>query len=306
MALTFKTLTITGLCTLCTAPVVWGQELNCTVSINAQQIEAAYQERFTTLQSDLTEFINQQAWTNKQFAEVEKIQCTMAFVINSIPETDKYSATLTVQSRRPVYNSNYSSTLLNFKDAEVEFNYTEGQTLTFTEYDLSDNLIAVTAYYVYLILGLDFDSFSPQGGEAFLRKAENIVSQMQTADTKGWKAFDSRKNRHAIITDLLAESNADYRQLWYTYHRQGLDAMAQSVDKGRSQVSAACTLLKNVKSASPQSVLLTMFIDAKMDELLNIYSKAPQTDKNQAFETLQGIYPSYTNKLNEIKKAAAK
>lgn len=302
--LSLKRLLIAGLCTLCTAPLVMAQELKCTVSINASQIEAAYQERFTTLQNDLTEFINNQAWTGKQFSEVEKIQCTMAFVINSIPSTDTYQATLTVQSRRPVYNSGYSSTLLNFKDAEVEFNYTEGQTLTYTEYDLSDNLVAVTAYYVYLILGLDFDSFSPKGGEEFLRRAENIVSQMQSSDVKGWKAFDSRKNRHALITDLLAETNADYRQLWYTYHRLGLDAMAQSVDKGRSQVSAACTQLKNVKSASPQSVLLTLFIDAKMDELLNIYSKAPQADKTSAYETLQGIYPSYTNKLSEIKKTA--
>jgi hypothetical protein len=280
------------------------QELNCTVTINSSQIEAAYQDRFTTLQTDLAEFVNNQAWTDKQFNTVEKIQCTMALVINSMPSTDTYSATLTVQSRRPVYNSNYSTTLLNFKDTEVEFTYTEGQTLTFTEFDLSDNLVAVTAYYVYLILGMDFDSFSPQGGEAYLRKAENIVSQMQTSDTKGWKAFDSRKNRHALITDLLAESNADYRRMWYTYHRLGLDAMAQGVDKGRSQVSAACAMLKNVKSASPQSVLLTMFIDAKLDELLNVYSKAPQTDKTQAYETLQGIYPSYTNKLSEIKKVA--
>lgn len=295
-----------GLCILCMAPVVVAQELNCTVSINASQIETAYQERFKTLQNDLAEFINNQPWSNAQFTNVEKINCNFALTINSIPSTDKYTATLTVQSRRPVYNSNYSSTTLNWKDGEVEFEYTEGQMLNFNEYNLDNELVAITAYYVYLILGLDFDSFSPKGGEPFLRKAENIVSQMQTAEGKGWKAFDSKKNRHALITDLLAESNADFRQLWYTYHRQGLDAMHQSVDRGRSQIGAACDLIKNVKSASPQTVLLTLFIDAKLDELINIYSKAPQNEKTQVYTRLQEIYPSYTNKLSEIKKIPQK
>lgn len=295
-----------GLCILCMAPVVVAQELNCTVSINASQIETAYQERFKTLQNDLAEFINNQPWSNAQFTNVEKINCNFALTINSIPSTDKYTATLTIQSRRPVYNSNYSSTTLNWKDGEVEFEYTEGQMLNFNEYNLDNELVAITAYYVYLILGLDFDSFSPKGGEPFLRKAENIVSQMQTAEGKGWKAFDSKKNRHALITDLLAESNADFRQLWYTYHRQGLDAMHQSVDRGRSQIGAACDLIKNVKSASPQTVLLTLFIDAKLDELINIYSKAPQNEKTQVYTRLQEVYPSYTNKLSEIKKIPQK
>lgn len=295
---------IAGLCMMCIAPALCAQELNCTVSINTSQIESAYQERFKTLQTDLEEFINHQQWSSKQFTTVEKINCAMAFTINSIPSTDNYTATLTVQSRRPVYNSNYNSPTLNFKDAEVEFSYTEGQTLTYTEYDLSNELVALTAYYVNLILGLDFDSFSPMGGESFFRTAENIVTQMQSSDSKGWKAFDSKKNRHALITDLLAERNADFRKAWYTYHRQGMDAMYQSIDRGRTQIAAACALMQNVKSATPQSVLMTLFIDAKLDELINIYSKAPQSEKTQVYEMLQEIYPSYTNKLSEIKKTA--
>lgn len=295
-----------GLCALCAASFAVAQELNCTVSINAEQIEAAYRDRFATLQTDLAEFINHQQWSNAQFAETEKINCTFALTINSMPAADKYTATLTVQSRRPVYNSNYSTPTLNLRDGEVEFEYTEGQMLNFNEYSLDNELVAITAYYVYLILGIDFDSFSPKGGETYLRKAENIVSQMQTSEGKGWKAFDSKKNRHAVITDLLAESHADIRQLWYAYHRQGLDVMHQSMDKGRSQVGAACTMLKNVKSASPQTVLLTLFIDAKLDEIINVYSLAPQTEKTQVYNILQDIYPSYTNKLAEIKKTPKK
>lgn len=279
------------------------QELEANVSINAQQLEAAYRERFETLQTDLTEFINNRAWTETQFAPVEKIGCTFAFIISAMPSSDRYQASLTVQSRRPVYNSNYHSTLLNHKDSEVEFDFTEGQTLNFNEFNpMESELVAVVTYYIYLILGLDFDSFSPKGGEVYLRKAENIVSQMQGSDSKGWKAFDSKRNRHAIITDLLAEPHADYRQLWYDYHRLGLDAMHQSVDKGRSQVNSACQFLQSVKSATPQSILLTLFIDAKIDELINVYSKAPQSEKNETFTFLRDLFPTYTNRLNEIKK----
>lgn len=286
---------------------VAAQELEATVTINAQQIEAAYQERFETLQNDLTEFINNRAWSEAQFTNVEKIQCTFAFIINSIPSTDHYQASLTIQSRRPVYNSNYFSPLLNLQDGDVSFEFTEGQTLNFNEFNPSESeLVAVVVYYIYLILGVDFDSFSPKGGEAFLRKAENIVSQMQSSENKGWKAFDSKRNRHAIITDLLTESHADYRQLWYDYHRRGLDAMHQSVDRGRSEVAKACPLLKNVKSTSPQSVLLTLFIDAKLDEIVNIYSKAPQTEKTEMFDLMRDIFPSYTNRLNDIKKKPTK
>lgn len=289
--------------TLCSIPYfVQAQELNATVTINAEQIEASYRDRFKTLQQDLQELITSQQWTSNQFANQEKIVCSFAINISSMPSADTYTANLTVQSRRPVYNSSYNTSMLNWKDDELTFAYTEGQNLNYNEFSLDNELVAVIAYYCYLTIGLDFESFSPKGGEAYLRKAENIVSQMQTSEHGGWKAFDNKKNRHAVITALLEEQQSDFRALWYTYHRQGLDVMHQSMDKGRAQVTDACSRLGAVRKASPQTPLLLLFINAKLDELTNIYSEAPMTEKQKVYEMLSDDFPTYGSQLKKIKE----
>lgn len=289
----------------CMAPfALHSQELDATVSFNVQQLEASYRDRFETLQEDLQEFINGRQWTSTQFASVEKIKCTFAFTITDMPANDSYKASLTVQSRRPVFNSSYNSNTLNWQDEFLAFEYTEGQTLNYNEFNLDNELIATVAYYVYLILGIDFDSFSQKGGEPYLRKAENIVSQMQSSDSKGWKAFDNNKNRHAIISAMLEDNQSSYRDLWYTYHRLGLDQMNQSVDKGRAQIAVACGLLNKIRSANPQTPLLSLFIGAKLDELINIYSKAPQNEKKEIYDVLAEEFPTYINRLSEIKNSS--
>lgn len=288
---------------ICASPIsIKAQELDATVTINAQQIEASYRERFNTLQTDLQEFLNSQQWTNGQFATQERIQCTFALTISEMPSADSYKASLTVQARRPVYYASYQTTTFNWKDDNLSFSYSEGQNLTYNEFSLDNELIATTAYYVYLLLAADFDSFQLKGGENFLRKCESIVSQMQSSESKGWKAFDDKKNRHAVITALLDNSQADFRTLWYNYHRLGLDAMYQSMDKGRAQVTQSLPLLENVRKAESQTPLLNMFISAKLDELLNIYSEAPMAEKQSIYKLLQNLYPSYTNRLAPIKK----
>lgn len=278
------------------------QELNATVSINTQQIEASLRERFNTLKEALEEFINGQQWTSAQFAFNERIQCTFALTINAVDATDVYKASITVQARRPVFNASYQSTLFNWRDDDLTLPYQEGQNLTFNEFNLDSELVAAVAYYSYLVIGLDFDSFSPKGGEPYLRKCESIVSQMQSSDSKGWKAFDSKNNRHALISALLEPSQEGFRQLWYTYHRQGLDAMAQSVDKGRQQVTSVLPLLKEVRSADTMTPLLNLFISAKQDELCNIYSEAPMTEKRSIYDELTDIFPTYSNDLAKIKE----
>lgn len=278
------------------------QELDATVSINAQQIEAAYRDRFITLQESLQEFINNQQWTNTQFATQERIQCTFAITINEMPATDAYSASMTIQARRPVYYSSYQSTTFNWKDENLSFSYTEGQNLTYNEFNLDNELVATVAYYIYLILGTDFDSFSPLGGDTYLHKAENIVSQMQSSDNAGWKAFDNRKNRHAIINALLDANQVEYRQAWYNYHRQGLDAMYQSMDKGRAQVTATLSILNNVRKADSQTPLLGLFIGSKLDELVNIYSEAPMTEKQKVYTQMQELFPTYSARFAKIKE----
>lgn len=278
------------------------QELNATVTVNAQQIEASARERFASLKETLEEFINGQQWTGTQFAHNERIECTFAVTVNEIAATDVYNVSLTVQARRPVFNASYQTTLINWRDDSVVFPYQDGQNLTYNEFNLDNELIATLAYYCYLIIGLDFESFGPQGGEQYLRKCESIVSQMQTSDNRGWKAFDAKTNRHALITALLEQSQQPYRQLWYTYHRMGLDQMAQSVDKGRTQITAALPQLSEVRQADAMTPLLSLFIAAKQDELCNIYSEAPMTEKKQMYELLTDIYPTYTKQLAPIKE----
>lgn len=281
---------------------VKAQELNATVSINTQQIEASFRSRFETLKESLEEFINGQQWTGTQFASNERIVCTFAITVNEIVSNDVYNVSLTVQARRPVYNASYQSILINWRDDAVVLPYQEGMNLTYNEFNLDNEFIATIAYYCYLVLGLDFESFSPKGGEQYLRKCENIVSQMQSSDSKGWKAFDSKSNRHAVITALLEQNQQGFRDLWYTYHRQGLDQMAQSVDKGRAQITAALPSLVEVRSSDAMTPLLGLFIAAKLDELCNIYSEAPMTEKKSIHEQLTDLYPTYSRQLDVIKE----
>ena len=281
---------------------MYAQELNAKVTFNTQQLETSLRDRFTTLQSDLQEFINGQQWSSAQFSQVEKIRCTFAFTISEMTDNDKYNASLIIQSSRPVYNSSYNTNTLNWQDDNITFTYSEGQTLTFNEFNLDNELIATVAYYVYLILGIDFDSFAPRGGEPFLSRAENIVSQMQNAESKGWSAFADKKNRHAVITAMLSESQSAFRDLWYTYHRSGLDQMAQSADKGRAQISEAISQLGKIREVDVQTPLLSMFISSKLDELINIYSKAPRNEKDEVFATLSEEYPTYISQLEKIKQ----
>lgn len=278
------------------------QELNATVTINTQQIDASLRDRFETLKESLEEFINGQQWTGAQFANVEKITCTFALTINEVVQTDVYKVSLTVQARRPVYNATFQTILINWRDDLVTLPYQEGENLTYNEFNLDNELIATVAYYAYLILGLDFDSFSNKGGEPFLRKCESIVSQMQSSDSNGWKAFDSKTNRHALVTALLDQNQQGFREMWYTYHRQGLDQMAQSVDKGRAQVSEALNLLTDVRSADAMTPLLSLFITAKQDDLLGIYSEAPMNEKKSIYDKLTDLFPTYSRQLDKIKE----
>ncbi len=269
------------------------QELSATVTINTQQIEASFRNRFESLRTDLEEFINGQQWTGAQFARNERIPCSFAITINEIVSTDIYHASITVQARRPVYNSSYQTILLNWRDDEVTLPYQEGQNLNYNEFNLDNELIATIAYYSYLILSLDFESFAANGGDPYLRKCENIVSQMQTADGRGWKAFDSKTNRHALISAFLEQGQKGFRSLWYTYHRQGLDAMAQAVDKGRKQITDALPSLKEVRSSDPMTPLLSLFVNAKQDELKNIYSKVSRQEQKNMTDLLEDLFPTY-------------
>ena len=279
------------------------QELNARVTINSDQVQATNKQVFTTLQNALTEFINNKKWTDATFAVNERIECSMTILITEIVSDNSFKGEIQVQARRPVYNSSYTTTLLNHRDTEFSFDYTEFEPLEYTENVLNSNLIATVVFYIYTILGLDFDSFSPQGGSAFLQQAQQIVSlaQAQTSWT-GWKAFENDRNRHALATALQDNTSEVFREMWYNYHRKGLDEMAANPDRGRTTIIGLLPVLEQVKSTRPTSPLLQMFADAKLDEVVLIYSKATTQEKQEGYKMLSNLYPALTNRMESLKQ----
>lgn len=277
------------------------QELNARITVNGDKIANANKSVFTTLQNALTEFINNRKWTDATFAVNERIDCSMTIIVNEMEESN-FKGEIQVQARRPVYNSSYTTTLLNFRDQQFDFEYMEGEPLEYQENMLTGNLTATVVFYIYIILGLDFDSFSPLGGTAYIQQAQQIVSLAQSQSWSGWKAFDSNRNRHAVATALQDNASEAFRNLWYTYHRKGLDEMAANPDRGRTTIIEALPALQEVKKARPTSVLLQMFSDAKLDEIVLIYSKATTQEKQSGYKLLQEIYPTETTKLEALQK----
>lgn len=278
------------------------QEMNARVTINSDKIQGSNKQVFTTLQSALTEFINNKKWTDATFNVNERIDCTMTLIINE--QTDNsFTGEIQIQARRPVYNSSYTTTLINFSDKQLDFEYIEFEPLEFTENTINSNLVATVMFYIYVILGLDFDSFSPLGGSPFIQQAQQVVTLAQSQMSwSGWKAFESNQNRHAIITALTDNTSEAFRQMWYTYHRRGLDEMAANPDRGRTTIIEALPALEQVKSARPTSVILQMFANAKLDEVVAIYSKATQQEKEAGLKFLSNIYPTESTRLEPLKK----
>lgn len=279
------------------------QELTARVTINSDKIQGTNKQVFTTLQNALTEFINNRKWTDATFAVNERIDCTFNIIINEMPSDNSFKAEIQIQASRPVYNSSYITTLLNFRDTQFDFDYTEYEQLEFMENSLSSNLTATIVFYIYTILGLDFDSFSPKGGSAFFQQAQQIVSLAQAQMSwNGWKAFDSDRNRHAIATALTDNTSDIFRDMWYNYHRKGLDEMAANVDRGRTTILSLLPTLDEIKKVRPSSVLLQMFADAKLDEVVAIYSKASTTEKQEGYKMLSNLYPALTTRMEALKK----
>ena len=216
---------ILGLCSINTSHA---QELEAKVVVNHSKIQGTNTSVFTTLQEAMTEFLNTRKWSNAQYTTREKIACSFNLIVNEYSDDGRFGCSLMVQANRPVYNASYNTTVFNFNDNAVDFNYIEHDKLEFSDEIVDNNLTAVLAYYAYLIIGLDMDTFAPKGGTDVLNKAENVVNNAQMLGEDGWKAFGDSKNRHALINDYMNGAMEPYRQLFYDYHHKGLDEMAQN------------------------------------------------------------------------------
>ncbi|MCH5240980.1 MAG: DUF4835 family protein [Muribaculaceae bacterium] len=277
------------------------QELLCTVEVNTSAIEGTNKSVFETLQGAISDYFNETKWTNAIFSPNERIECRFFLTVKSY-DNDRIKGELQVQLSRPVYNSTYTTTLFNFKDTKIEFDYREGEPLIYNENSWTNNLQGILDYYAYLFLALDFDSFSPMGGQPYFDKAATVVQQAQSSGEIGWRAFEDTKNRSAVLSAYTDGNTSSLRDLIYQYHRKGLDEMATSPDKGRAAITETMTVIKDVYDKSPMSVGLSIFRDSKLDELVNVYSQAPQTEREKVYDILQPIFPTDRSRIEKIKK----
>lgn len=277
-----------------------GQELNCTVTVVAQQTGNDNNQVFRTLERQLTEFINNTQWTDKKFKTQERIECSMVINVQNY-NNDAFSATLQVQSSRPVYGSTYSTPVYTFNDKDFQFRYLEFQNLVFNSNQFESNLISTLAFHIYMILGMDADTFAPNGGNNYFRQAQTIVNYSAGNGGKGWKLEDGLQSRFAMIDNLLSPTYKEFRSSMYSYHRDGLDLMYKDLKKGKEAVSASVSDLQKIHGRRPNSFLMRVFFDSKANEVASIFSGGPSVSISQLVNALNKISPVNASKWQKIK-----
>ena len=282
------------------------QELKCTISINSEQVQGSNKAIFTTLQQSMEEFVNTQRWTNMTFQEKERIECSMMIVVKNVQD-NMFVCEFTCQSRRPVFGTTYTTPTLNIKDANFTFTYQEYDRMEFQHNTFTSNLTALVAYYCYLIIGHDMDSFAKLGGTPYFQICEDIVTSAQSAsldnaEMVGWKAFESNRNRYALTNNLMDEAFKKYRAYYYDYHRHGLDEMVNNVANGRARIAKNIKVLKEAYNARPATYLVGTFLDAKSDELVNIFKSGTADEKKMVYELLMDIDPTRQDTYENINR----
>lgn len=291
---------------LCCSPsTISAQELQAKITINHAQISGTEKGVFDNLQQTLQQFVNNRQWTHLQFQKNERIICNFNITVTKYDrDQNLFTCKALIQANRPVFNSAYTSTLYNNVDDNFTFRFAEYDQLEFNEQQIDNQLTALFAYYAYLIIGIDLDSFAPKGGEDILQRCMNLTNNAQNLDYPGWKAFSDDRNRYAIISDYLDGALEPFRQLQYDYYRKGLDEMANNAERGRTEITAALeTGLKKAKENRPLSLLPQIWTDFKKDELANIYrGKGTQKEKESIYEFLFSINPSQNKYWDQIKE----
>lgn len=276
------------------------QEFECSVQVSAPQIQQTNRDKFQELRKGLYEFVNERHWTNYSYKIDERIECTIGITITQEVSSDEFKGKLNLVLKRPVYGTSYLTNLLNYQDNDFEFQWQEGQPLDYNDNSFSSNLTATIAYYLYIFLGFDFDSFAPMGGSIYFDKAQNIVNMAQSAREKGWKAYESMKNRYWLSENVGNSSYSNIRKAMYEYHRKGLDLMQDNMEKGRAGVLASLEMLQRAHREKPRLFLMQLVLEAKRDEIINIFTQASPMDKTKAVNILKEIDPSNANSYQKI------
>lgn len=279
--------------------VMNAQELTCTITINSDQLSQGDLPVFKTLERSLNDFVNKSKWSNRNFKESERINAQMFITITKY-ESNRFEGNIQIQSSRPVYNSSYETSVFNYKDNDLTFEYIEYAPLVFNENVYESNLVGVIAYYINIILGMDSDTFSLEGGTDHYRMAQQITTQAQGTNYKGWDASQNR-SRFVLIDDLLSNTYREYRVAMYNYHRKGLDILGDNNSTGKQVIAGTMKLFETMQKRRPGAFLTQTFFDAKSDEIRSIFSDGPKVDIVKLKETLNNVAPYYSSTWNDIK-----
>jgi hypothetical protein len=278
-----------------------GQELLANINIDTRQIQGTDKRVFETMRTAIYEFLNNRKWTNYQFEVDEKIECSWLIVIEQRNQgTNEYSGRLTVSSRRPVYSSSYTTTLFNYVDKDVKFKYIENEPLDYDQNTYTSDLTSLLGFYANIIIGLDFDSFTLNGGTPYFEAAQSIVNAAQNSIYPGWKSFDGQQNRFWLAENLMNSAYKKMHDFYYEYHINGLDIMHEDVDEGRRNILQSLQYLRDVRQSRPGLFLLQIFLEAKRDEIINVFTEGSTSEKSQAAEIMIEIDPSQTSRYRTI------
>ncbi|MGB6151119.1 MAG: DUF4835 family protein [Pricia sp.] len=283
----------------CFALSVQAQELNCTVTVNSDQVSQTNQQIFRTLERSLNDFVNKNKWTNRTYQENERVNCQMFITITKF-DSNRFEGNIQIQSSRPVYNTSYASPVFNYKDNDLNFEYIEFQPLVFNPNVFDSNLVSVVSYYAYIILGLDADTFALEGGTDSFRKAQQITTQAQGSNYSGWDQ-NSDRSRFELIDNLMSNTYREYRIAMYNYHRKGLDILSDNNSTGKQVIAGTMKLFETMMNRRPNAFLIQTFFDAKADEIQNIFSDGPKVDIVELKEILNDIAPTYSSTWKNIK-----
>ncbi|HEY3404651.1 MAG TPA: DUF4835 family protein [Ohtaekwangia sp.] len=276
------------------------QELNCIVSINATQIQTTDRGIFRDMKTAIEQFMNSRKWSNDAYKSHEKIACSMLITITRMPSVGNFAATVQVQSARPVFNTNYSSLVFNFADRDWEFEYIESLPLEYNDNTYTTNLTSLLALYAYLIIGVDYDTFSELGGTPYFQKAQQVVNNSQQSNRPGWQSLGSNRNRYWIVENFNNSQMTDLRKAMYTYHRQGLDTFDTDPDKSRDAILKGLKDIKKVRDINPSAIIVISFFDAKGKELANVFSDGNIQTRREAYDIITAIDPSNRSSYSKI------
>lgn len=278
----------------------FGQELNCRVIVDAQQVQTTERAVFNEMETEFAQFLNTTKWTSDEFEEEEVITCNLLITISEMPSIGVFNASVQILSSRPIYNSSYESVIMNFADRDWQFEYVQSQPLQFNENSFINNITSLLAYYAYIIIGFDYDTFSELGGSPYFDKAFEIVNIAQNSNYPGWQQFNSVRNRYWLVENLRSPQLEPLRKAYYSYHRNGLDMIMEERQEAETTIVQALGEIQKANRARPRSILLISFMDAKSEELIQVFTESPLPTKRQVYNLLNNIDPARTDQYKVL------